>query len=103
MRLIILEATSDLRGFDCVPYAFDIRAVDSFLQEMPGEGSIQRAGIDVSKAKSSAKFSSHAAFPRRGRTIDGNNPISVSHPSILSSVPIPVLREWGLATQLQGC
>ena len=79
VRLVILEAATDPRGFGGLCDALSVSAINSFLQSIPGDGSIDRARIDIGKPKPSGKLPRNTALPRRGRTINGDDPMNVSH------------------------
>ena len=49
------------------------------LENMPGDRAVHRAGIYVEKAETLRELTCHAAFPRSGRAIDGNDATRFFH------------------------
>src|SRR5206468_10182864 len=58
--------------------AVAIFCTDAFLQQVPGDRSINSTGIDVDKAEPAGKLSRDTAFPRSSRTVNGNLPMEIS-------------------------
>src|SRR6266496_421237 len=52
--------------------------MDAFLQQVPGDRSINGTGVDVDKAEPPGKLSRDTAFPRSSRTVNGNLPMEIS-------------------------
>jgi hypothetical protein len=53
--------------------ALAVSRIYPFLQDMPGNRSINRTRIDVGEAESPGKLARYAAFSRGGRAVNGNN------------------------------
>jgi hypothetical protein len=49
------------------------------LENMPGDRTVYRAGIYVKKPETLRELTRHAAFPRSGRAIDGNDAMRFFH------------------------
>lgn len=78
-RLIVLETASDPGRLDRLHDARAIVWIDSMLENMPGDRAVHRAGIYVKKPETLRDLTRHAAFPRSGRAIDGNDAMRFFH------------------------
>src|SRR5262249_15091371 len=78
-RLVVFEAAVDPGGFDGPRDPVGVACVYSFLQDMPGDGTINFARIHIGEAEASRKLARNAAFPGRGGAINGNHPTNRAH------------------------
>src|SRR5437762_2270595 len=77
MKLAINKFSSQSRFADHFGDGSFVSWIEAPIQHRPGDCPIHCARIHVNKTEPSREGARHAAFPRSGRTVDGNYAMSI--------------------------